>query len=99
MTHRRSSHRGAAKNEYLHEFVEDQPVRYPVAMAAERMIYLSRRSSSCELLPDRPDEVWWHSGHGLVAPCSESLGNFPSDLAESVPYSYKGTPTPIGGSS
>src|SRR5215211_5259932 len=33
---------GAAKNEYLHEFVEDQPVRYPVAMAAERMIYLSR---------------------------------------------------------
>jgi hypothetical protein len=40
---------GAAKDEYLHELLEDHPVGHPVAMAAERMIHLleGSRAETC----------------------------------------------------
>jgi hypothetical protein len=57
---------GAAEREDLNQLLEDRPVRDARSVAAQRVIDVSFGQQGAELSPNGLDEVWWHSGYGLL---------------------------------
>jgi len=88
---------GAAEDQYLEQFLEDDPLWDARAVAPERMVGLVLGQQGLKLLADGLDEVRFECGHGANSFRSGSVENAPNDGA-SVPALHHDA-LPIDGSS
>src|SRR5829696_7294251 len=87
----------AAKDQHLHQLLEDDPLWDARTVASERVVGAMLGKEGRKLLPDGLDEVRFECGHGANSFCSGSVENSPNDGASAPALHHDALP--IDGSS